>query len=74
LSLPLLCFFAAWAFGTVASANPLAMMLKNTASLYVMGFSMLIGISRVVAAFIVDRFAARFIAEQDSKKTQRQAP
>ncbi|MFA6003093.1 MAG: hypothetical protein WC881_03405 [Elusimicrobiota bacterium] len=67
LGLPLLGFFIAWAFGSAASDVPLSLAMKNVGYLYIMGFSMLIGISRFLAALVVDPFVKRFQAEQGKK-------
>ena len=68
LGLPLLGFFIAWAFGSAAGGGALDLAMKSVGYLYLMGFSMLLGISRFLAALVVDRFAGRFIAEQGEKK------
>jgi hypothetical protein len=68
LGLPLVGFFIAWAFGSAAGGGALDLAMKNIGFLYLMGFSMLIGISRFLAAMVVDRFAAKFVAEQGQKK------
>ncbi|MBI5244194.1 MAG: hypothetical protein HY922_11050, partial [Elusimicrobia bacterium] len=64
LGLPLVGFFIAWAFGTAPSEGALTLALKNVGFLYLMGFSMLLGISRLAASLIVNHFAARFTKEQ----------
>lgn len=68
LGLPLVGFFIAWAFGSAPSADILNLALKNIVYLYLMGFSMLVGISRYLAAVVMTRFASKFISEQDKKK------
>ncbi len=69
LGLPLVGFFIAWAFGSAATDVPLNMAMKSVAYIYIMGFSMLLGISRFLAALVVDRFAKRFVSEQGNKKS-----
>jgi lipoprotein signal peptidase len=64
LGLPLLGFFLAWAFGSAAGIGAFDLAMKSMAWLYVMGFSMLLGISRFLAALAVDRFAKKFKAGQ----------
>ena len=64
LGLPLVGFFISWAFGTAPSDGALTLALKNVGFLYMMGFSMLLGISRLAAAFVVNHFSARFTEEQ----------
>ncbi|MCX5795114.1 MAG: signal peptidase II [Elusimicrobia bacterium] len=68
LGLPLLGFFIAWAFGSAATELPLMLAMKSVAFIYIMGFSMLLGISRFLAALGVDRFVKKFVAEQGEKK------
>ena len=63
LGLPLLGFFISWAFGTAPNEDVLMLALKNIGFVYLMGFSMLLGISRLLAAFIVDRFAKKYAAD-----------
>ena len=53
LGLPIVGFFAAWAFGSGPSDEPLALMMKSTPFIYLMGFSMLIGIARYVASLLI---------------------
>jgi lipoprotein signal peptidase len=65
LGLPIVGFFIAWMFGTTPSMGILDLAMKNIAYLYLMGFSMLIGISRFISALIMGRFVARFISDQD---------
>jgi hypothetical protein len=64
LGLPLLGFFISWAFGTAPSEGALTLALKNVGFLYMMGFSMLLGISRLAASLVVNHFSARFTEEQ----------
>ncbi|MBI3553167.1 MAG: signal peptidase II [Elusimicrobia bacterium] len=68
LGLPLVGFFVAWVFGTASGGGLLDVALKNIGYLYLMGFSMLIGISRYLCALVINRYAAKFNAEQDQKK------
>ena len=68
LGLPLLGFFIAWAFGSAATEVPLMLAMKSVAFIYIMGFSMLLGISRFLAALGVDRFVKKFVAEQAAQK------
>ena len=64
LGLPLVGFFIAWAFGTAPNEDVLVLALKNIGFVYLMGFSMLLGISRLVAAFIVDKWAKKYAEER----------
>ncbi|MDD5627862.1 MAG: signal peptidase II [Elusimicrobia bacterium] len=68
LGLPLLGFFLAWTFGSAAGGGALDLAMKSVGWLYVMGFSMLLGISRFLASLVVDRFAKKFVSEQGAKK------
>jgi hypothetical protein len=67
LGLPLLGFFIAWAFGSAAGGGEFDLAMKGIGYLYLMGFSMLLGISRFLAALVVDRFAKKFKAGQGVK-------
>lgn len=67
LGLPLVGFFLAWTFGSAPSENVLNLALSHLGWVYVMGFSMLLGISRFLAALVVDRMAKRYSAESRAK-------
>ncbi|MBI4060433.1 MAG: hypothetical protein HY403_03300 [Elusimicrobia bacterium] len=67
LGLPLVGFFIAWAFGSAPSDDALNLALSHIGFVYLMGLSMLLGISRFLAALVVDRWAARFNVPSASK-------
>ena len=68
LGLPLLGFFIAWVFGSAVGGGEFDLAMKGIGYLYLMGFSMLLGISRFLAALVVDRFAKKFKAGQGVEK------
>jgi hypothetical protein len=60
LGLPLLGFFIAWAFGSGVADDALSLAMKSTGFIYLMGFSMLIGIARYAAALLMRREVKKF--------------
>jgi hypothetical protein len=70
LGLPIVGFFIAWAFGSGKGGEALDLSMKSIGFIYLMGFSMLIGIARVFASGVISRFAGKFVAEQDAAKTK----
>ena len=73
LGLPLAGVFAAWAFGTTGTAGALELVMKHIGYVYLMGLSMLLGISRFLVAIVMDRFVSRFVAEEGEKAAARRA-
>jgi hypothetical protein len=67
LGLPLTGVFIAWAFGSAEGAGALDLAMKSTAFIYLMGFSMLVGFSRFLAATVLNRFVSRFVAEEGAR-------
>jgi hypothetical protein len=67
LGLPLAGVFIAWAFGSAEGAGSLDLAMKNVGFIYLMGFSMLVGFSRFLAATVLNRFVKKFVAEEGAK-------
>ncbi len=74
LGLPLVGVFIAWAFGSAEGAGALDLAMKNVGFLYLMGFSMLVGFSRFLAATVLNRFVSRFVAEEAVRTAQPRRP
>lgn len=63
MALPLAGFVAAWIFGSVPNDQFLSLTMSHVAWIYVMGFSMLLGVSRIIALIDVRRYVRRFREE-----------
>lgn len=63
LGLPIIGFFVAWAFGGGKGETELTMAFGHIGWIYLMGFSMLLGMGRVIASYLIRRDVARFNAE-----------
>jgi hypothetical protein len=74
LGLPLLGVFIAWAFGSAEGKGALDLAMKNVGFIYLMGFSMLVGTSRFLAAAVTNRFVSKFVAEEAVRVAQPQKP
>jgi hypothetical protein len=73
LGLPLAGFFVAWAFGSAESSVVTDLVMKHVGYVYLMGFSMLVGSARFLAALVMKPFVSRFVAEE-GEKARRAAP
>ncbi|MFA6028424.1 MAG: signal peptidase II [Elusimicrobiota bacterium] len=63
LGLPILGFFLSWALGSAPTDEVLNLALSHLGWVYVMGFSMLLGISRFLAALVLGPRVRRYRAE-----------
>lgn len=68
LGLPILGFFLSWALGSAPTDEVLNLALSHLGWVYVMGFSMLLGISRFLAALVLGPRVRRYRAESGVRR------